>query len=431
MALHLELMALHQNQASPDHGLDMTQTSKSELTPIDQALTDLLAGLKSIDEHEMVPILGANGRILAQSVQAAMAVPPHDNSAMDGYAVRAADVVDVPVTLPVTQRIAAGQIGSPVAAGEAAQIFTGAPMPLAADAVVMQENCRAEGENVTILQAVKCGQNLRRAGEDIKAGTTLFAAGHRLRAQDIGLIAALGISELALTRRMRVALMTTGDELVQPGTKLKPGQIYNSNFYSLSALLQAFHAEVVDVGVVGDDFESTRLALATAAASVDCIISTGGVSVGEEDYVKAAVEAEGYLDLWRLAIKPGKPLACGKVRGTQFFGLPGNPVSAMVTFLLVVRPCLLHMCGCDSLVPKSFSIAADFARPKSGQRQEYLRATSQRREDGSQVLRPFDNQGSGVGSSLSFADGLAIIPPYTSVVVGDSLEYIPFSELLN
>jgi molybdopterin molybdotransferase len=409
----------------------MTQTSKSELTPIDQALRDLLAGLKRIDERETVPILEANGRILAQSVVAAITVPPHDNSAMDGYAVTAADVVGVPVTLPVTQRIAAGQVGRPLVAGEAARIFTGAPMPAAADAVVMQENCRAEGDNVRILQAVKCGQNVRRAGEDIEAGTTLFAAGHRLRSQDIGLIAALGISELALTRRMRVALMTTGDELVQPGTKLKPGQIYNSNFYSLSALLQVFDAEVVDVGVVSDDFESTRLALASAAESVDCIISTGGVSVGEEDHVKAAVEAEGYLDLWKLAIKPGKPLACGKVRGTQFFGLPGNPVSAVITFLLVVRPCLLRMSGCDSLTPMSFSITADFTRPRSGQRQEYLRATLPRGKDGSQVLRPFDNQSSGVGSSLSLADGLAIIPPYTSVAAGDSLEFIPFSELLN
>ena len=409
----------------------MTQQPKSGLTPIDQALDRLLAGLRPIEERERVPILGARGRILAAAIEAAMDVPPLDNSAMDGYAVSARDTAGAEVTLHVSQRIAAGQIGDPLRAGEAARIFTGAPMPAGADAVVMQEHCRVSGDRVTILQAVEPGKNLRRAGEDIKTGATLFEAGHRLRSQDIGLIASLGIAEVTLTRRLRIALMTTGDELVQPGTELKPGQIYNSNFYSLSSLLQAFDAEVIDLGVVGDDFESTRQALAAAAKSVDCIISTGGVSVGEEDHVKAAVAAEGTLELWKLAIKPGKPLAAGKVRGTQFFGLPGNPVSAIITFLLVVRPCLLRMSGCDSLVPASFFLPAAFARPESGQRQEYLRVTVQTGEDCKQSLLPFNNQGSGVGSSLSGADGLAIIPAYTSVAVGDSLEYIPFSELLN
>ena len=408
----------------------MTQQPKSALTPIDQALDRLLASLRPIEERETVPILGARGRILAAAIEAAMDVPPHDNSAMDGYAVRALDTADAEVTLRVGQRIAAGQIGDPLRAGEAARIFTGAPMPDGADAVVMQENCSVSGERVTILQSVEPGENLRRAGEDIKTGATLFEAGHRLRSQDIGLIASLGIAEVTLTRRLRIALMTTGDELVQPGTKLKPGQIYNSNFYSLSSLLQAFDAEIVDLGVVGDDFESTRQALAAAAKSVDCIISTGGVSVGEEDHVRAAVEAEGSLDLWKLAIKPGKPLAAGKVRGTQFFGLPGNPVSALITFVLIVRPCLLRMSGCDSLMPASFYLPAAFARPESGQRQEYLRVTVQAGEDSKQSLLPFNNQSSGVGSSLSGADGLAIIPAYTSVAMGDSLEYLPFSELL-
>lgn len=409
----------------------MTQQPKSGLTPIDQALDRLLASLRPIEERETVPILGARGRILAVAIEAGMDVPPHDNSAMDGYAVRALDTTGAEVTLPVGQRIAAGQIGDPLRAGEAARIFTGAPMPDGADAVVMQENCSVSGDRVTILQAVEPGENLRRAGEDIKTGATLFEAGHRLRSQDIGLIASLGIAEVTLTRRLRIALMTTGDELVQPGTELKPGQIYNSNFYSLSSLLQAFDAEVIDLGVVGDDFESTRQALAAAAKSVDCIISTGGVSVGEEDHVKAAVAAEGTLELWKLAIKPGKPLAAGKVRGTQFFGLPGNPVSAFITFVLIVRPCLLRMSGCDSLVPASFYLPAAFARPESGQRQEYFRVTVQAGEDSKQSLLPFNNQSSGVGSSLSGADGLAIIPAYTSVAVGDSLEYIPFAELLN
>lgn len=409
----------------------MTQQPKSGLMPIDQALDRLLASLRPIEERETVPILDARGRILAAAIEAAMDVPPLDNSAMDGYAVSACDTVGAEVSLLVSQRIAAGQIGNPLRAGEAARIFTGAPMPEGADAVVMQEHCRVSGDRVTILQAVEPGENLRRAGEDIKTGATLFEAGHRLRSQDIGLIASLGIAEVTLSRRLRIALMTTGDELVQPGTELKPGQIYNSNFYSLSALLQAFDAEVIDLGVVGDDFESTRQALAAAAKSADCIISTGGVSVGEEDHVKAAVEAEGTLELWKLAIKPGKPLAAGKVRGIQFFGLPGNPVSALITFMLIVRPCLLRMSGCDSLVPASFYLPAAFSRPESGQRQEYLRVTVQTGEDRKQSLLPFNNQSSGVGSSLSGADGLAIIPAYTSVAVGDSLEYIPFSELLS
>ena len=409
----------------------MTQTANSELTPIDHALTEMLIEVRIVEESETLPILQAGGRILAAAVKAEMDVPPHDNSAMDGYAVRTTDVVGAQVTLPITQRITAGQTGATLQAGEAARIFTGAPMPPGADAVVMQENCSVSEAGVTVLQAVQRGENLRKAGEDIKAGTTLFEAGHRLRSQDIGLIASLGIAQIQLTRRLRVALMTTGDELVQPGLKLGPGQIYNSNFYSLSALLQAIDAEVIDAGVVGDDFESTRVALAAAAETADCIISTGGVSVGEEDHVKAAVAAEGSLDLWKLAIKPGKPLAYGKVGGTQFFGLPGNPVSAFITFLLIVRPCLLRMSGCDRVTPTSFSIQTGFGRPKSGLRQEYLRATVRRREDGRQFLLPFENQSSGVGSSLSGADGLAIIPPYTSVAMGDRLEYIPFSELLN
>ena len=409
----------------------MKQLPKNGLTPIDQALDGLLANLRPIEARETVPILGARGRILAAEIEAEMDVPSYDNSAMDGYAVRALDTAGAEVTLPISQRIAAGQIGNPLRVGEAARIFTGAPMPAGADAVVMQENCSVSGDRVAILQAVEAGENLRRAGEDIKSGVTLFEPGHRLRPQDIGLIASLGIAEVTLTRRLRIALMTTGDELVQLGTGLKPGQIYNSNFYSLSSLLQAFDAEVIDLGTIGDDFESTREALAAAAESADCIISTGGVSVGEEDHVKAAVEAEGSLELWKLAIKPGKPLAAGKVGGTQFFGLPGNPVSAVITFLLVVRPCLLRMSGCDSLVPTSFSLAAAFARPESGQRQEYLRVTVQVGKDGKQSLLPFKNQSSGVGSSLSGADGLAIIPAYTSVAVGDSLQYIPFSELLN
>ncbi|MCH7816928.1 MAG: molybdopterin molybdotransferase MoeA [Proteobacteria bacterium] len=409
----------------------MKQNSKSALTPIDVALETLTPTLPRIEGQEAVALRAANGRILAQVCIAEISVPPHDNSAMDGYAVHADDVRQPQITLPVTQRIAAGQLGKPLAEGEAARIFTGAPLPPGADAVVIQENCEAIGDDVTILQSVASGDNVRRAGEDVKPGAVLFQPGHRLRAQDVGLLASAGITRIPVRRKLKVALMTTGDELVSPGIDLQPGQIYNSNFYMLSALLESLGAEVLDLGVIADNFEATRKALENAAASADCIISTGGVSVGEEDYVKAAVAAQGHLQIWKLAIKPGKPLACGNVHGTQFFGLPGNPVSAFVTFTLVVRPCLLTMLGCTNPFPQTFMLAAGFECPRSGERQQYLRASLDRDATGTSTLLPYANQSSGVGASLSGADGLAIIPPYTAVAVGDQIEYLPFSELLN
>lgn len=413
-----------------------TKVGSHELTPIDVALQKLLLNLPAITGQEDIALLETNGRILAVDYQSAIDVPPHDNSAMDGYAVRSADLSQDHTRLKVSQRIAAGEIGEQLSTGEAARIFTGAPMPPGADAVVMQENCEVSGSDVIVLKAVVSGENLRRAGEDVRSGAVLFKAGHRLRAQDIGLIASTGSTRLAVQRRLKIALMTTGNELVRPGTDLKPGQIYNSNFFTLAALLQGLPVDVIDLGVVGDDLSSTRQALAVAARSADCIISTGGVSVGEEDYVKAAVEAEGELELWKLAIKPGKPLACGKVRGDQgqicqFFGLPGNPVSAFVTFVLVVRPCLLAMLGCATTAPKKIRLRAGFERPLSGLRQEYLRSVIDIDGDGDARLLPYSNQSSGVGASLSEADGLAIIPPHTAIARDDFLEYMAFSELLN
>lgn len=409
----------------------MNNPSNRALTPISEAMEALLKTLEPIEETETLALLAAAGRILAEDFKAGLNVPPHDNSAMDGYAIRTQDLAREPTTLMVVQRIAAGQVGETLNAGEAARIFTGAPLPPAADAVVMQENCEVQGDRVTILQAVSSGENIRQAGEDMRTGETLLRAGHRIRAQDIGLIASTGITEVRVMRNLRVAVMTTGDELVTPGTDLKAGQIYNSNFFTLSSLLQSLGAEVIDLGVIKDDLATTRDTLEFAASSADCIISTGGVSVGEEDHVKAAVEAVGYLELWKLAIKPGKPFASGKVHNTQFFGLPGNPVSAFVTFALLVRPCLLKMLGCNKPFSQSFSIAAAFASPLSGERQQYIRAVISETKSGVQQLMPFDNQSSGVGASLSIADGLAIIPPYTSVAIGDTLQYIPFSELLN
>ncbi len=296
----------------------------------------------------------------------------------------------------------------------------------------MQENCEAQGDVLRVLQQeVRPGENLRQAGDDIREGALILAQGHRLLSQDIGLLASIGVESVSVRRRLRVSLLTTGDELVQPGAKLKPGQIYNSNFYTLSSLLQGLQVEVLDCGIVADDFESTRRALLAAASQSDCVITTGGVSVGEEDHVKAVVEQEGELQLWKLAIKPGKPLACGKIAGTQFFGLPGNPVSAFVTFALVVRPCLLRMLGGLQTEANSYEVAAGFSAGQSGERQEYLRCQLTRNAKGAVSLQALLNQSSGVAASLSQAAGLAVIRPYTAVAIGDSLEFIPFSELLN
>ncbi|MBT3532044.1 MAG: molybdopterin molybdotransferase MoeA [Gammaproteobacteria bacterium] len=401
-----------------------------KLTPISEAFDALLPGLNQVADYEEVDLLSACGRVLAQDCVSDIDVPPHANSAMDGYAIVVGDQ-QVGSVLKITQRIAAGVVGKPLKQGQAARIFTGAVIPEGSNAVVMQENCRIEDDNLYIQQAVVEGENLRRAGEDVTAGRKLLQKGHRLLPQDIGLLASIGHDSVAVKRKLKVALMTTGDELIEPGTALKPGQIYNSNFYTLYSLLAALPVEVLDFGIIGDDFDSTRQALKDASVSVDCIITTGGVSVGEEDHVKAAVEAEGKLELWKLAIKPGKPLACGKLGNAQFFGLPGNPVSAFVTFALVVRPCLLSMLECESIFANQYQMKSGFESAKSGERQEYLRAMVSRDKDHAVNLIPYSNQSSGVGASLSNADGLLIIPPHCEVKIGDNLDFIPFNEILN
>jgi len=400
------------------------------LTAIDTALDQVFAQLPKITETESLPLAQASGRVLAGDCVSAIDVPGHDNSAMDGYALSAADL-EANSSLKIVQRIAAGEVGGRLNPGEAARIFTGAPIPPGADAVVMQENCAVAGDELSVLKKVRSGENLRKAGGDVQSGALVLPRGHRLRPQDIGLLASIGLETVCVRRRLKVSLLTTGNELVQPGTELKAGQIYNSNYYTLYSLLQGLQVEVLDGGIVEDDFEGTRRALLRAAEQSDCVITTGGVSVGEEDHVKAAVEKEGVLQLWKLAIKPGKPLACGKIAGTQFFGLPGNPVSAFVTFVLVVRPSLLGMLGCKGSTANSFNVAAGFSAPESGQRQEYLRCQLGPDDDGVSSLQPLGNQSSGVAASLSQADGLAVVPAYTAVSHGDMLEFIPFSELVN
>ena len=399
------------------------------LLSFDEALQKLLAAARPVAEVEAVDTVAAAGRTLARAQASGIVVPPLDNSAMDGYAVRLADIAAPGVRLPVAQRIPAGSVGTPLQPGTAARIFTGAPVPAGADAVVMQELCEHDGEGIVQVNHVpRPGENIRRAGEDIRSGAAILAAGTRLAPQDIGLAASVGLARLPVFRRLRVAVFFTGDELSMPGEALKPGGIYNSNRYTLRGLLAALGCEVRDLGIVPDSLEATRAALRTAAADSDVIITSGGVSVGEEDHVKAAVQAEGALDLWKIAIKPGKPLAFGKVspRDTAFIGLPGNPVSTFVTFLMLVRPFLLACQGARVTAPRGLMMRADFDWPKPDRRREFLRV----RINGEGGLDLFPNQSSGVLTSCAWADGLVDNPPAQAVKRGELVRFLPFSELL-
>ncbi|MBL8502323.1 MAG: molybdopterin molybdotransferase MoeA [Rhodocyclaceae bacterium] len=398
------------------------------LLSFDEALQKLLAAARPVAEVEEVDSVVATGRTLARAQASGIVVPPLDNSAMDGYAVRLADVPTAGTRLPVSQRIPAGSVGVPLAAGTAARIFTGAPVPQGADAVVMQELCEHAEAGVLINHIPRRGENIRRAGEDIRHGAEILAAGTRLSPQDIGLAASVGLATLPVWRRLKVAVFFTGDELSMPGEALKPGGIYNSNRYSLRGLLAALGCEVRDLGIVPDSLDATRAALREAAAASDVIVTSGGVSVGEEDHVKAAVQAEGALDLWKIAIKPGKPLAFGKVglRDTPFSGLPGNPVSTFVTVLMLVRPYLLACQGARVTAPRGLTMRADFDWPKPDRRREFLR-TRINAEGG---LDLFPNQSSGVLTSCAWADGLVDNPPAQAVKRGESVRFIPFSGLI-
>jgi len=397
----------------------------------EQALEQLLAAARPVAETRHVPITAAAGRVLAQAQVSTVNVPPLDNSAMDGYAVRLADVVQAGVTLPVSQRIPAGTVGSALQPGTAARIFTGAPVPPGCDAVIMQERCEAVGDSVVINHVPRAGENIRRSGEDIATGAEILPAGIRLRAQEIALAASAGLPELPVHRRVRVGMFFTGDELVQPGELLPPGAIYNSNRYALRALLEGLGCEVRDLGSVPDRLDATRDALRRAAADNDLIVTSGGVSVGEEDHVKPAVEAEGRLDMWKIAIKPGKPLAFGEVNkpegGTAWFiGLPGNPVAAFATCLMLVRPFILRLQGVEKVEPKALPLTADFTWSRPDSRLEFLRA---RINDAGRV-ELYPNQGSAVVTSLCWSDGLVLNPPGQAVQAGDSVRLVTFAELL-
>jgi molybdopterin molybdotransferase len=400
----------------------------------EQALESLLAAAQPVEEIRHVPLTAAAGRVLAAAQESTVAVPPLDNSAMDGYAVRCADVPVAGTCLPVAQRIPAGTVGTTLRPGSAARIFTGAPVPAGADAVVMQELCEHGEHGVVINHVPRPGENIRRAGEDIAVGAAILAAGIRLRPQEIALAASAGLPELPVYRRVRVGVFFTGDELVQPGEPLPPGAIYNSNRYALRALLEGLGCEVRDLGTVPDNLPATRDALRRAAADNDLIVTSGGVSVGEEDHVRPAVEAEGSLDMWKIAIKPGKPLAFGEVRRNGdgggkawFIGLPGNPVSAIVTFLVMVRPFVLRLQGVAEVAPCAFDLRADFDWPRPDARREFLRA----RLNGLGGAELYPNQGSGVVTSLVWGDGLVVNPPGQAIARGDTVRFIPFAELLS
>jgi len=391
-----------------------------------QLLDALLERARSASETETVAVTAALGRVLATPQTSAITVPPLDNSAMDGYAVRVADVAATGARLPVSQRILAGAVGESLQPGTAARIFTGAPIPPGADAVLMQEYCYAEGDGVVINALPRRGENVRRAGEDIETGAQVIAAGTRIGAAEMGLAASVGLAELPVFRRLKVACFFTGDELVTPGTSLGPGQIYNSNRYTLTGLVNGLGCELIDLGIVPDSLEATEAALAGATSVADVVITSGGVSVGEADYVKAAVEKLGRVEMWKVAMKPGKPLVYGRVDEADFIGLPGNPVSAFVTFCLFVRPFLLKRMGVRDVLYRAFPVKADFAWTKPGVRREFLRARMQ--ENGRAAIYP--NQSSGVLTSCAWADGLVDIEIGQTVQPGDWVRFIPLAELL-
>ncbi len=405
------------------------------LSSVNEALTALLkaAGEVVLSEFSQLPTLSANNRVLAEDIIAPIDVPGADNSQMDGYALNSSDALKN-TPLRVSQRIAAGHMGQALQPGTAARIFTGAAIPPGANCVVMQEQVELlstpEGLSVRLLHMPKAGEWVRRRGEDICAGSVILSAGTRLRAQELGLAASVGLASLPVKRALKVAVFFTGDELVMPGEPLTAGAIYNSNRFLITALLENLGCQISDFGIVPDTLDATRATLKQAAQENDVVITSGGVSVGEEDHVKPAMEAEGRLTLWQIAVKPGRPLAFGEIGSTAFFGLPGNPVSSFVTFLLFVRPFLLRLQGVAQVEPRSYCLRADFSWPsehaKVDPRNEFLRVRLN--SQGGLDLHP--NQGSAVLSSVVWGDGLVDNPPGGRILRGDLVKFIPFSEII-
>ena len=399
------------------------------LKSYEEAVELLLSAARPIAERERIALADALDRVLAEPVLSGVDVPPWDNSAMDGYALRAADAANPDSRLPVSQRIPAGTAPQPLTPGTAARIFTGGPIPPGADSVVIQEVCEAVEGGVRILEPPRTGANIRRAGEDIRQGAEIIRAGTLLKPQHLGLAASVGADGVVVSRRPRVALFATGDELVMPGQPLAPGKIYNSNLFTASGLLKALGCEVVPLGIVEDTLEATCAALEQGARDADLVLASGGVSVGEEDHVKPAVEQLGSLALWKIAIRPGKPLAFGHIGGTPFIGAPGNPVSLFVTFLLFARPFIRRLQGCAQVTPEVLSARADFDWPRPDKRREYVRARLYRGRDGELWAESFPSRSSGVLSSVTWSNALAIIPESQALKTGDRIDCIPFCEV--
>lgn len=413
------------------------------LMPEDEALECLLGAVRPLHDSERVATLSALGRTLARALISTLDIPPADRSTMDGFALRHRDVAtDGDTRLPVWQRLPAGTVPEPQPAGTAARIFTGALLPAGTDTVVAQENCRYDDGEVTILHqaqgSVSPGENVLRRGADIGAGQTLLEGGHRLRPQDMGLAASVGAATLQVYRRLRVAILSSGDELRNPDDQdvslptaaLAPGEIYNANRYTLNGLLAALGCEVLDLGTLPDDRDQIHAALQHAADNADLVISSGGASIGEEDHMRAVIEETGELHLWKLAIKPGKPLLFGQIDATPVIGLPGNPVSTFVTFVLYARPVILKMQGCNEHASgrRSYPVTAGFNH-RSGSRREFLRARLEARADGTWVAHIHPDQSSAVLSSTSWAEGLIQVAEHSEVRAGSQVAFIPFTEL--
>jgi molybdopterin molybdotransferase len=390
---------------------------------VSEAIDSLLSACKRLVESEEIDLISALDRTLSSDIIASLDVPPADNSAMDGYAFRQVDWQDERSGLPISQRITAGSVPRVLEAGTAARIFTGAEVPAGADTVVMQENCEGSKETVRILRLPDLGANIRLRGQDITARQKVLSAGHRMRGQDMGLLASQGIGKISVYKRLKVAILSTGDELAEPGSKLKGGQIYNSNRFTMHGQLAAWGFEVVDMGVARDDPEAIRELFAQAASSADVILSSGGVSVGEEDHVKDVVESLGSIDLWKIAIKPGKPFAFGQVKGVPFLGLPGNPVSVFVTMLIIGRPYLFCCQGIRDTTAYPMLYTACFEKRGSA-REDYIRVRL-----GEKGLEPFSSQSSGVLLSTSWGDGLVRQPVHEDIKQGDLVEFLPWPVL--
>ncbi|HEV2334311.1 MAG TPA: gephyrin-like molybdotransferase Glp [Stellaceae bacterium] len=401
------------------------------LLGVDAALALIAARIAPVVAEEVAELSQAAGRILARDIVAGIDVPPHANSAVDGFAIAHADLLpDRETILPVTGRAAAGHpLGRPAARGEAIRIFTGAPMPEGTDTVMMQEDCVVEAGRVRLQPGIRKGANRRHAGEDVAAGTVAIAAGRRLKPADLGLAAALGADRITVFRPLRAALLSTGDEVCEPGTRLPPGMIYDANRVMLAALLRALGVVVSDLGICPDRAGALADTLAAAAAEHDLIVTSGGVSTGEEDHVRAAIETLGRLDFWRLAIKPGRPVALGQLKGTPLIGLPGNPVAAALTFAILARPLILRLAGATVAAPLTVSVQSGFGYRKKPGRREYLRAHLAR-EDGAVIAHKYPKDGAGILSSIVQSDGFVVLDESKSELrVGGMVDFLPFSEV--